>query len=115
MSVTGRRVFTLLVLTAALLAIGAVQSSSVFELGVSYTYIHNKNQSDSQSPIRDIPNHKAFAYVNWNPTAQWGVVASMDAEIGRYYSYSNNKETVFAKMSGFATFGLQGQPTVFKG
>lgn len=76
--------------------------------GVSYTYIHNKNQTDPQNHIRDIPNHKAFAYVNWNPSAQWGVVASMDAETGRYYSYSQNKETVFSKTSGFATFGLKG-------
>lgn len=32
----------------------------------------------------------------------------MEAESGRYYSYSQKKETIFAQTAGFTTFGLKG-------
>lgn len=76
--------------------------------GVNYTYLHNKNQSDPERRIRDIPKHKAFAYVNWSPAEQWNVIASMDAESGRYYSYTKNKQDHYTQTAGFVTFGLKG-------
>lgn len=82
--------------------------SPEWSAGVNYTYLHNKNLNNPELRIRDVPKHRAFAYVNWSPSAQWDVVASMEAESGRYYSYSQKKETIFAQTAGFTTFGLKG-------
>ena len=76
--------------------------------GINYTYLHNKNQTDPERRVRDIPEHKAFAYVNWTPSEQWSLIASMDAEKGRYYSYTQNKQDHYTQTAGFVTFGLKG-------
>lgn len=86
----------------------AQQFSAQWSGGLSYTYLHSKNENDPARKIRDIPNHKAFAYLSWRPQAQWQLIATLDAESGRYYSFIDNKKEFYTKTSGFMTYGLKG-------
>lgn len=75
--------------------------------GVNYTYLNSKNQHDPAQKIRDIPAHKAVAYLDWMPAPQWTLQASLEAESGRYYSYRQQGKEHYTKTSGFTVLGFK--------
>ncbi len=82
--------------------------NSSWSTGVSYTYLHSKNKYQPERRVRDIPSHKAFAYVNWTVNHQFDVIGTVEAESGRYYSFVQNNAERYERTAGFATFGLKG-------
>jgi len=74
--------------------------------GLAYTYLDRKNLSDESVRLTDTPRHRLFAHVSWKPNAQWEVLGTLEAESGRYVSYSNAEP--YKKLAGFGVWGLKG-------
>ncbi|WP_397476029.1 TonB-dependent receptor plug domain-containing protein [Pusillimonas sp.] len=80
--------------------------SRQWRAGLAYTYLNRKNQSDASVRLTDTPSHRLFAHVSWKPNAQWEVLSTLEAESGRYVSYSNAEP--YKRLSGFGIWGLKG-------
>ena len=73
--------------------------------GLAYTYLDRKNRSDDSVRLTDTPQHRLFAHVSWKPNAQWEALATLEAESGRWVTYSTEPYT---RLSGFGIWGLKG-------
>jgi len=74
--------------------------------GLAYTYLDRKNRSDPSVRLTDTPRHRLFAHVSWKPDAQWEVLGTLEAESGRYVSYSSSEP--YTRLAGFGILGLKG-------
>ncbi|OOF58274.1 TonB-dependent receptor plug domain-containing protein [Rodentibacter genomosp. 2] len=69
--------------------------------GANYTYIRAKNKTNSSYIIRNIPQHKFFAYVDWKIVPNISLYISQEAEHGRYSTDGMGKKSRLVKVSGF--------------
>ncbi|WP_235605153.1 MULTISPECIES: TonB-dependent siderophore receptor [unclassified Rhodanobacter] len=77
-----------------------------WRIGVNYTYLNRDNLSNHAVPLLDTPTNKLFAHASWNPSEQWEIVATLDAESGRRVSYAGSS-ALYRGLSGFATTGAK--------
>lgn len=56
------------------------------EIGANYTFLHRKNESNSDIHLTDTPKHKLITYVNWNMNDAWLVTGNLEYNSKRYSS-----------------------------
>ena len=81
----------------------AQQLAVQWSASASYTYLHRTNLSDSRVTLVDTPRHRLFAAVNWLPSAQWELRATLEAEQGRNVNFDG----AYRQLSGFGTTGVK--------
>ncbi len=56
------------------------------EIGSNYSYIHTdlNNPNDSTARLTTTPQHKAFLYAKWTPTAKWNIVPALEHASSRW-------------------------------
>lgn len=73
--------------------------SPKLDVGGNYSYIDTKlhNPNDATARLTTTPQHKAFVYAKWRPTARWSVVPTLE--------YASNRWSSKAVGSGYVQTG----------
>ena len=91
----GKEVFKGVELAAAIFA------TDNLTLGANYTYTRAKNKTYTNFIVRDIPQHKFFAYVDWKIVPNLSLYVSQEAEHGRYSRDGFGSRAPTVRLSGF--------------
>lgn len=78
-----------------------------WRLGLAYTYLERDNLDDRDLLLTDSPRHKLFAHVNWSPSSQWAVQATLDTEEGRDVAFAGSGHNEFRRLGSFAIVGAK--------
>lgn len=79
------------------------QLGAQWQMSGSYTYLDRTNLSDRSITLTETPRHRFFAALQWSPSQEWELRASMEAEEGRRVSFDNG---TYRKLGGFGIVGL---------
>lgn len=82
----------------------AQQLSAQWSMNASYTYLDRTNLSDHRVTLTETPRHRLFAALNWLPSAQWELRATLEAEQGRRVNFDGGS---YRQLGGFGTAGLK--------
>ncbi|ASI67856.1 TonB-dependent receptor [Diaphorobacter nitroreducens] len=82
----------------------AQQLSAQWSMNASYTYLDRTNLSDRRVTLTETPRHRLFAALNWLPSAQWELRATLEAEQGRRVNFDGG---TYRQLGGFGTAGLK--------
>jgi iron complex outermembrane receptor protein len=95
----------------------SVQLTQAFQAGVNYSYIHRT--FDVGTPVSgtirpfqltDVPGHKGFAYVSWQPLGGLKVTPNLEFASGRTTvtpATANGNNPFYYQTNGYATAGLR--------
>ena len=79
------------------------QLSVQWSANASYTWLRRTNLSNRNVTLVDTPRHRLFASLNWQPSAQWELRATLEAETGRRV----NLDSGYRQLGGFGSAGLK--------
>jgi len=83
--------------------------ASRWTLAGAYTYLARRNLSDASVQLTDTPRHRLFASLQWAPSSQWKLQATLEAEQGRTVAFSGSGQTAYRDLGGFGIAGLKAQ------
>jgi len=83
--------------------------ASRWTLAGAYTYLARRNLSDASVQLTDTPRHRLFASLQWAPSSQWKLQATLEAEQGRTVAFSGSGQTTYRDLGGFGIAGLKAQ------
>jgi iron complex outermembrane receptor protein len=72
--------------------------------GANYTYIERKNITNADIKFTNVPNHKAFGYLQYNPTKGSYIVASIEYDSKRYSTSYGTTAAGFMLLNAKASF-----------
>ncbi|HSY61967.1 MAG TPA: TonB-dependent receptor [Cytophaga sp.] len=72
--------------------------------GVNYTYIERKNITNASIKFTDVPNHKVFGYVQYNPMKGSYIVGSIEYNSKRYSASYGTTAAGFMLLNAKASF-----------
>lgn len=81
------------------------QFGKQWRAGLAYTYLDRSSRSDPNLRLIDTPRNRVFAHLAWKPAAEWEVLATWEAEDGRYDSYGANNKP-YIELQGYGILGL---------
>ena len=83
--------------------------TSHWTLSGAYTYLARRNLSDANVQLTDTPRHRLFSSLQWAPSDQWKLIATLEAEQGRKVAFAASGKTIYRAPGGFGIAGLKAQ------